>query len=90
MRTEQSLGYLVWSFPTEERGIHFYKFVIQSNVQDPNYISQKTTEFINEKYIELLELTQEEFKKIKDGFFNEIRKPVTSIYGRIQMHFAQI
>jgi len=45
IRTDQCLGYLVWSFKMERRGVYSFDFVVQSNVQNPNYLSLKTREF---------------------------------------------
>jgi len=90
LRTEQSLGYIVTTMPSEERGINHFVLLVQSNVQDPNYISQKNSEFIQEKHTEIQNFTQAEFDKIRDGYLNDLKKPDTSILSRIRVHFDQV
>ena len=51
----------------KNRGVWGVNFLIQSDIQDPNYISEKTDEFLEKIEPELMSMTQEKFEEIRDG-----------------------
>ena len=54
-------------FMRKNRGVWGVNFIIQSDVQDPNYISERTDEFLEKIEPELMSMTQEKFQEIRDS-----------------------
>eukprot|EP01127_Copromyxa_protea_P008826 TRINITY_DN2034_c0_g1_i1.p1 TRINITY_DN2034_c0_g1~~TRINITY_DN2034_c0_g1_i1.p1 ORF type:complete len:979 (-),score=187.89 TRINITY_DN2034_c0_g1_i1:64-2946(-) len=63
LRTQQQLGYIVWSGKREVHSVTGYKVTVQSPVKDPAYIDDRIEEFLKNS-LEWLktELTDEEYQ----------------------------
>ena len=67
IRTNQQLGYLVWSYYTGVRQSNSLVFIIQSAVAPPFELQNYINNFLIKLEKELEELTKENFQKLKIG-----------------------
>ena len=74
LRTEQQLGYMVHTFETKKRGHTGITFSVRGYVQDPNYVSERITEFTQNHQKILEEQTMEEFEQLKSGYIETVTK----------------
>ena len=91
LRTEQQLGYNVTSELEEHRGIFGIRFSVQGDVKEPNYMSLKITEFLEEYYEKFNEQTEEEFLQIKAAYENDNTCPSNNLSDdTYEMFWSQI
>ena len=67
MRTNEQLGYLVWSYYTGSYQSNSFSFVVQSSVANPTELQDKTIEFLENFLFKLEKISSREFKNIKTG-----------------------
>jgi secreted Zn-dependent insulinase-like peptidase len=67
IRTNQQLGYLVWSYYTGRTGSNALNFVIQSAVAPPLVLQNEINKFFVDFEKELVSLSDEDFVKVKRG-----------------------
>jgi insulysin len=67
LRTDQQLGYIVYSSEDSIRGVLTHHFVVQSSKKLPSEISLLTHEFLKKQREMIHELSDEKFKHLKDG-----------------------
>lgn len=65
LRTQQQLGYIVWSFEYFIRGTINFTVILQTSVKCPSFVFARITEFINTLTENLSSLTEEHFGKMK-------------------------
>ncbi|EAS04318.1 insulysin, insulin-degrading enzyme (macronuclear) [Tetrahymena thermophila SB210] len=79
LRTEQQLGYIVWSMTCAERTVIYVYFQIQSDVKPPQYLSQQIEAFVDEMLEEVSEMKDEDLDIIKESVENDLREQPHSI-----------
>ena len=89
LRTEQQLGYTVYARVTKKRGHSGITFVVKGDVQDPNYVSEKITEFLESQMTKLEEQSEEDFEKLKSGYSQSITVKSLSLSEEAETLFYQ-
>ncbi|OMJ83460.1 hypothetical protein SteCoe_15629 [Stentor coeruleus] len=64
LRTQEQLGYIVWSYPHKIRGIQNISFLVQSSVKCPSYIFTRITAFLEQMKTEIEKISDEEFNTL--------------------------
>tara|TARA_B110000444_G_C18849682_1_gene604567 strand:+ start:1224 stop:3989 length:2766 start_codon:yes stop_codon:yes gene_type:complete len=82
MRTNQQLGYIVWSYTRSREKTNYLNFLIQSGGYNAAELNQRSNDFISTlpKYIE--ELDSDIFSKLKLSAIEKIEKTPKSIQER--------
>ena len=65
LRTKEQLGYIVWSYTHEIRGILNFIVCIQSSVKHPSYLFSRISEFINHMIEQLEKIDESRLGEIK-------------------------
>jgi insulysin len=65
LRTKEQLGYIVWSYSHEIRGILNFVVCIQSSVKHPSFLFQRINEFIKGMAEELEKIDENRLEQIK-------------------------
>jgi len=89
LRTQQQLGYVVWHMNRVKKDVYYGVFIIQSDVQEPNYIHARVVEFLETMKKYMAELTEEEFVKCKTSLANGLAENFKTIPQRCNTHWAQ-
>jgi len=90
MRTNQQLGYIVWSFDQRVEDLMFFKFVIQSATHDPFELKRRIEGWLDTSSKLFDDLSDEEFEKHREGLIVSLEKKGDSI-GEVlgeYFHFA--
>lgn len=90
LRTNQGLGYIVQCFVREQRKIPSLLFLVQSNSKGPEYIRQKISEFIEEKYKDIQNLEDTTLQTHVQSLINEKKKKDTSLEEETVRNFNEI
>ncbi|EAR82571.1 insulysin, insulin-degrading enzyme (macronuclear) [Tetrahymena thermophila SB210] len=90
LRTNECLGYICWSRTNAIRGVGFVRFIIQSDVQPPQYLASRIHSFLQQQKIRLEELTSEQFEKIRAAVEVDIREKDFSIKKQTERYFEYI
>jgi len=67
LRTNEQLGYIVWSGTKSDYGIKSYRVLIQSDVQPPNYLHERIEVWLQSYEETLVAMPEEEFEENKKG-----------------------
>jgi len=79
MRTNQQLGYVVWTSSSSTFAVDTFDFTIQSSTHDPEYILARINEF-RAQIPEMMEkITEEDFKGLVEAFVTELNIKDTSM-----------
>jgi len=91
LRTNQQLGYLVTTYPQKKSDLLLFGFLIQSDVKEPNYIHEKTQDFIHIKAKKMIdEVSKETFDKLLDAIIIEYKEDSRNIYEESAAHWKMI
>ena len=95
LRTHEQLGYTTYMshtfFDSIFNSLSAIIFVIQSNVKDPNYLSDRMINFIHEYFTNSIShFTETEFNKHKDTLIKKLRKPHNNLSSEVNHDFAII
>jgi len=67
LRTNEQLGYVVWSGTSRENGVHGFRVIIQSDLKDPVVLDQRIEAWIASFEKEFRNMPEEEFVKYREG-----------------------
>lgn len=83
MRTNQQLGYIVWSFPQVVEDRTFFRLVIQSSTHGPFEMRQRVNKWLlnTDKLFEAV--TSEEFERYRQGLIVSLEKEPDSMAGAL-------
>lgn len=79
MRTNQQLGYVVWSFNGRMEDRLFFKFIIQSSTYGPFELQKRVEAWMNQSSKLFDGLSDEEFEKHRQGLIVSLEKKADSI-----------
>ena len=79
MRTNQQLGYIVWSFDARAEDRLFMGFIIQSGTYGPLELTKRVEAWLSQSKPLFDELTDEEFERYKEGLIISLEKKGDSI-----------
>ena len=91
LRTQQQLGYIVYSGLKSRQGVYNLLFVAQSNIVDGNELTARVEKFIIDTTTTLLPtLTQEEFDTYKEGLIVKKSEPDRRLTGQASRFLGEI
>ena len=80
MRTNQQLGYIVWSYTRNIKNRYFLNFLIQSGVYDGGELDKRADKIIySSAENEIVKLDENTFKQIIESCIEELEKKPMSI-----------
>lgn len=79
LRTEEQLGYLVWTIARTENGMKYINMIIMSASHPPRYVDSRIEEFIIKFRKTLEEMPEAEFEKKRAGFASHIMENYKSL-----------
>lgn len=79
LRTEEQLGYVVQAFDMPMNDHAGLGFVIQSPVLSAEQLQQRVDEFLQQYAIQLAELTDEQFNRLKEAQLLELQRAPTNL-----------
>ena len=82
MRTNQQLGYIVWSYARSLDDSYYLNFLIQSGVYPADELDKRANAFINTAPKVLREMDQKTFQQLIDSAIEELEKKPMSISER--------
>ena len=82
MRTNQQLGYIVWSYVRNMDETYYLNFLIQSGVYAADELNKRADVFIKQSPEILNELTDDEFQELIESSIDELEKKPMSISER--------
>ena len=82
MRTNQQLGYIVWSYTNNLDETHYLNFLIQSGVYPADELNRRADEFIMSSAEILNSMDSETFQQLVDSVIEELEKTPMSIAER--------
>ena len=91
LRTQQQLGYIVYSGLKSRQGVYNLLFVAQSNIVDGGELTARVEKFISDTTSTLLPtLTQEEFDTYKEGLIVKKSEPDRRLTGQASRFLGEI
>ena len=90
LRTKQQIGYIVFVYYDEFRGIHTINFEIQSERFPSHENSLKITEFLDSMKEKINQLEEEEFSTYKSSVLNRITEKDLNIYKEIERYWFEV
>jgi insulysin len=82
MRTNQQLGYIVWSYPRLRENTHYLAFVIQSGEYSALELSERASKLIYDLPSIVNSLDDETFQQLKNSAIEKLEKRPMSIAER--------
>ena len=82
MRTNQQLGYIVWSYSMRRDQTHYLSFIIQSEAFTADDVNQRADQFITSLPEFLSSIDDETFQQLKDSAIEKLEKKPMSIRER--------
>jgi len=82
MRTNQQLGYIVWSYPSTKDENHYLSFLIQSGVYPADELNKRADKFISSASNIFNKMDEETFKQLIKSEIEKLEKSPMSISER--------
>jgi len=82
MRTNQQLGYIVWSYPRSYDEIYYFNLVIQSGVYPADELNKRVDAFISGSVDIINNLDDETFQQLIDSAIEQLERKPMSISER--------
>jgi len=82
MRTNQQLGYIVWSYASTKDKTHYLSFLIQSGVYSADELNKRADSFISSASKIFTEIDEETFKQLIKSEIEKLEKRPMSISER--------
>ena len=86
MRTNQQLGYIVWSFPRNYDDTFYLNFVIQSGVYPADELNKRADQFISGGPGIIRDLDDDTFQQLIDSAIEQLERKPMSISERATKH----
>eukprot|EP00752_Nemacystus_decipiens_P012492 g11064.t1 len=91
LRTEEQLGYIVWSFASTHAGyVHSAQFVVQSNDRTPDYLDHRVETFIAGFRETLTAQTAEDFAVNVRAVVESLVEKDKNLYEEASRHWSEI
>jgi len=82
MRTNQQLGYIVWSYPRSYDEVYYFNLVIQSGVYPADELNKRVDSFISGSVDIINNLDDETFQQLIDSAIEQLERKPMSISER--------
>lgn len=79
LRTEEQLGYLVWTISSTVDGMKYLKFIVMSASHTPRHVDSRIEAFIESFRKTLGDMPAEEFEEKKRGFISNLTEKYKSL-----------
>ena len=86
MRTNQQLGYIVWSYPRGYDDTYYLNFLIQSGGYSANELASRANSFISETPSFIRDLDDATFQGLIESSIEQLEKKPMSISERARKH----
>ena len=86
MRTNQQLGYIVWSYPRAYDDTYYLNFLIQSGGYSANELASRANSFISETPSFIRDLDDATFQGLIESSIEQLEKKPMSISERARKH----
>ena len=86
MRTNQQLGYIVWSYPRSYDDTYYLNFLIQSGGYSANELANRANSFISETPSFIRDLDDATFQGLIESSIEQLEKKPMSISERARKH----
>lgn len=83
LRTNEQLGYVVWSGYRSVNGVHGLRVLVQSSVKDPNYLDERIETFLLAFKTKLDAMSEEEFSKFRNS---RVIKTLEKVHSLTELH----
>ena len=90
LRSEQQVGYIVFSFKTYRKDTPGFTFEIQSNKYSPCDLAERTFDFLISTRSQIKDLSDEKFEELKEGVLTPLRQDFSSLYSQSLFFFGEI
>lgn len=90
LRSNQNLGYVVFAYMSQVRGVYYFNFCVQSDVKISQEIEGLTADFLIQKQKKLSELSQEDFDKIIEGSIAKNEQKFANMGERFNAHLTEV
>ncbi len=90
MRTNEQLGYLVWTGATGNHQVDGLSFLIQSAKKGPDYLHIRTLAFLNNFRSKIQGMTEEDFLGYKKSLVQTALEKPKNLGEEIQLHWSRI
>lgn len=88
LRSDEQLGYAVFTFPMQVGVSSGIGFLIQSNQYDPAYLYERYQAFYPQALEKLHAMSNDEFNQYKQGLLNELRQPPQTLNEELGLYFS--
>lgn len=88
LRTQEQLGYAIFTFKAglgEQWGVGF---LLQSNAKTPDYLNTRYQEFYNTAFKKLKELPEKDFEQYRQAIITEMQQPPQTFYDEVSRFFS--
>ena len=86
MRTNQQLGYIVWSYPRGYDDTYYLNFLIQSGGYPADELAERANAFISKAPLLVRDLDNNTFQKLIDSSVEQLEKKPMSISERARKY----
>ena len=86
MRTNQQLGYIVWSYPRSYDETYYLNLVIQSGVYPADELNKRVDKFVSGSVDIINQLDDETFQQLIDSAIEQLERKPMSISERATKH----
>ena len=90
LRSEQQVGYVVFSLQCQRKNTSGFIFLIQSDKFLPSDLAEKTYEFLLKQRDNISKITDEKFNEIREGILAKFRQDFTSLGLQSNFYMEQI
>jgi insulysin len=90
LRTQQQLGYLVFSGSRKRLGISSILFIVQSSVRDPLYCANRMLDFLGEFMAVLDAMPEQEFNNVVKGLVDNKLQPSQRLAEDVSRHWEEL
>ncbi|DAZ92512.1 TPA: hypothetical protein N0F65_012742 [Lagenidium giganteum] len=90
LRTQEQLGYTVFSMPFRRAGVQMFRFIVQSNVARPEFIQSRVEAFWKELRATIVSLSHEQFQKFVGAVVKEYTEKPQSQEEEVQALVTEI
>lgn len=90
LRTEQQLGYIVFSSPFTIRNVSGISFVIQSPSSSPENISQSILQYLDTFDVELKDLSADQLERYKRSVVSRVMDKENTLKARSERYWREI
>lgn len=90
LRTKEQLGYVVFTYMTDIRGVRMLLMLVQSDVKSPHYLAQRIESFVDNYFKVIEEMDSETFETHKKSLIVSLSEKDYSIFEKTNREWNEI